>query len=642
MNKPLTSVIFQPSGIRLKVPAGTNLLNLILKLDLHNSPTCGGKGKCGKCKVKIEAGIEGLNPPTESELKALLPQELNRGYRLACAISVPPVPSFVVKAPSIRLAKPKLQVEGTPVSVSPDPAVRKYLVQLADSELPEEEMVLALLKKRYALSCQMDYEALTMLPAAIERGKGFVTCVVYRGKIVIAVEPNDTTYKCLGFAADIGTTKLAIYLMDLNSGKDLSFSAAPNPQTIYGDDVMSRIAFSMAHEGNSLTLQKVLLKKVALLVRDCCVKAGLNPRWIYEGCFVGNPCMIHLLLGISPRSLAFFPYKSVSRKGLTLKARELPVQLRVHPAARIYTLPLIAGFVGADTVAAQIAVGQKGSRKVQMLLDIGTNTEVVLSDKNGSMACSCASGPAFEGMHITHGMKADSSSIEKVSINPETLEVTFQTIDGAKPAGICGSGIASAIAELLKSGIISPNGKIRGELSRNTNRIRKVNDNLFEFVLAWKHQTAVGTDITISQKDVLEVQKAKAAIYTGCMLLMRQKEITANQIERLIIAGAFGQYVDKASVQAIGMFPEVALDRIDEAGNAAGTGAKMALISLVKRQEAERIARSTKYYELALDPDFTGVYASSMLFPRDAAAMTSMSKQKGKDKTYRRSNYAKK
>ena len=628
MTKRLVSVLFQPSGKTVEVPAGTNLFSLITNLDLKNSTTCGGNGKCGKCKVKIEVGSEGLNPPTDTELQHLLPQEIGQGYRLSCAISVPPVPSFVVKAPSIRLAKPKLQAEGMAVSVSPDPAVKKYKIRLADSGLSEEEMVLAVLKKRQAVTYHMDYEALTMLPGAIDRGKGFVTCTVYREKTVISVEPRDTTHRCLGFAADIGTTKLAVYLVDLNSGKELSFSAAPNPQAIYGDDVMSRIAFSMAHAGNSLTMQKTLLKEVAHLVRDCCVKAGINPRWIYEGCVVGNPCMIQLFLGISPRNLAFFPYKSVSRKGVTLKARELPVRLPVHRAARIYTLPLIAGFVGADTVAAQLAMAQNGFQKAQMLLDIGTNTEVVLSDRNGSIACSCASGPAFEGMHITHGMKADSASIDQVSVDPETLEVTFRTIDGAKPAGICGSGIASAIAELLKSGVISPNGRLRGDLSRNTKRIRKVNGNLFEFVLAWKHETAVGTDIVISQKDVLEVQKAKAAIYTGCTLLMRQKQITANQIERLIIAGAFGQYVDKASVQVIGMFPEVAYDRIDEVGNAAGTGAKMALISLPKRQEAECIARSTKYYELALDPDFAGVYANSMLFPRDAAMTGTMSEQK--------------
>jgi len=251
-----------------------------------------------------------------------------------------------------------------------------------------------------------------------------------------------------------------------------------------------------------------------------------------------------------------------------------------------------------------------------MLLDIGTNTEVVLSDGDGSIACSCASGPAFEGMHITHGMKASSSSIDRVSIDPETLEVAYSTIDGAKPAGICGSGIASAIAELVKAGVIGLNGRFRDDLSRRTKRIKTVNGKAVEFVLAWRHETAVDTDISISQKDVVEVQKAKAAIYTGCTLLMKQRGITADHIESLVVAGAFGQFVDKESVRTIGMFPEVGSDRVHEVGNAAGTGARIALISLPKREEAERMARATEYYELAADPDFTGTYARAMLFPQ--------------------------
>lgn len=301
---------------------------------------------------------------------------------------------------------------------------------------------------------------------------------------------------------------------------------------------------------------------------------------------------------------------------MTLRAGELSGRLRVNRAARIFTLPLVAGFVGADTVAALLAVGQQEADGVHMLMDIGTNTEIVLSDRFGSMACSCASGPAFEGMHITHGRKADSASIDSVSIDPRTLEVTFRTVDGDRPAGVCGSGIASAVAELLKTGIIGANGKIRGELSRATDRIRKGNGNFFEFVLVRGHETQTGRDITISQRDVLEVQKAKAAIATGCTLLMRRKGVTEDQVDKMTIAGAFGQYVDKADVRAIGMFPEVAPDRIREAGNAAGAGAKMALISMKKRREAGRIARSTKYYELALDADFAREYATSLLFPR--------------------------
>lgn len=619
MTKRLVSVSFQPSGKTADVPAGTDLFSLMANLGLKHSNTCGGKGKCGKCKVKIEEGLHGLNPPTETELKHLLPEEVGQGYRLACAVPIPQVPSLSVRSPSTGPSTQKLQTEGMMVSVPPDPAVKKYAIRLNRSGSFEEEGVAGELKERYGIACRMDYTALTMLPEAIERGKGCITCTVYCGKTITAVEPGDTTGKCLGFAADIGTTKLAVYLVDLRSGEQLAFSASPNPQVLYGDDVMSRITFAMAGKGNLLTMQKTLLKEIARLVSDCCVQAGTSPRWVYEGCVVGNTCMIQLFLGMSPRNLAFFPYKNLFRKGVTVGVKELPVRLPVHRTAKVYTLPLIAGFVGADTVAARLAVELNDFREPRLLLDIGTNTEVVLSDGNGSIACSCASGPAFEGMHITHGMKADSSSIDRVSIDPETLEVAFHTIDGAKPAGICGSGIASAIAEMLKTGIIGPNGKFRDDLSRSTKRIKTVNGKAVEFVLAWRHETAVNTDISISQKDVVEVQKAKAAIYAGCTLLMKQKGITADQIRSLVVAGAFGQFVDKGSVQTIGMFPEVAPDRVHEVGNAAGAGARIALISLPKREEAERVAHTTKYYELATDPDFTGIYARAMLFPRGIA-----------------------
>ena len=616
MGEQPVQVVLKPLGTIVKVYPGTNLRDTIAKLDLNFPPTCGGKGKCGKCKVKIEVGADGLNPPSDTELKHLLPHEIQQGYRLACAISIPQVPLLTVRVPQVtEVAEPRLQVESLMVSAPPDPMIRKYLVRLPEDGRSDEDRLLSCLKAEHKLDCHLDYEALRMLPLAVEKGKGLVTIVVYNENLIIAVEPGDTTSKCLGFAVDIGTTKLAGFLMDLNNGEELASSALANPQAVYGEDVMSRIAFSLDSESNLLALQKAALMGINGLIRDCCRKAGLDSRWIYEGCLVGNPCMMHLFLGLSPEGLAFFPYRPAFRNGIGLRARELPIRLRMHPAARLYALPLIAGFVGADTVAAQLAAGQLEPRKVRLLLDIGTNTELVFSDTKGSLAGSCASGPAFEGMHVTCGRKADSVSIEKISINKETLEVTFKTIGGVKPAGICGSGIISGIAEMLKAGIISANGKINRQLAEKTARVRKESSGELEFVIAWKDETAINSDIAITQKDVREIQKAKAAVYTGCTLLMRQKGITEHEVDDVLIAGAFGQYLEKDSARAIGMFPEVPLDRIKEIGNAAGAGARLALISRQKRQEAERISEATDYYELALDPDFVKEYANAMLFP---------------------------
>ena len=615
MNRPLTQVIFEPTGRVIQASPGAKLLDLMKKLNLNFIQTCGGKGKCGKCKVKIE--VELPPPPTDIEMTHLSPYEIREGYRLACAISIPEVPLYTVRfSPVAEVANLRFQVEGSFVSIAPDPLVRKYLVKVPEYTTSSEEMLLKRLKEDYDLDCQLTYDALKLLPLAVSKGKGTITSILYNEKLIISVEAGDTRLKCLGFAADIGTTKLAGYLINLNDGKQLSASALANPQMIHGDDVMSRITFSLAGKDHPLKLQKIVLKGINSLIEDCCSKASLNPRWIYESCFVGNPCMMHLLLGLSPKSLAFFPYQAVYRGGVTVPARELPVKLKMHEAGRIYVLPLIAGHVGADTVAAQLAAGENESQNVRMVIDIGTNTEIVLSNKNDSLACSCASGPAFEGMHISYGRKADSASIEEVSIKPETLEVSFKTIGEERPAGLCGSGVISAIAELLRVAIISPNGKINGQLSDKSNRVRRGNSGELEFVIAWKDETAINSDIVITQSDIHEIQKAKGAIYAGCTLLMRQKGITEGQIDEIIIAGAFGQYLDKASARAIRMIPNVPLDRITDAGNAAGTGAKLALISRLKRQEAERISKTIKYHELALADDFVRVYGKSMLFPQ--------------------------
>lgn len=621
MTEKLTKVFFKPPGRSVEVTPGLSLMELISKLDLDFPSTCGGKGKCGKCRIVIEAGGEGLSPPSQSERQHLLPEEIEQGYRLACAISVPEVPLFSVRIPRVaRAARPKLQVEGIEVPVTPDPVVKKYLVEvpaatLEDSRADEDKLLDALQKQHGLEGCLLDYEALKELPPAIEEDEGLVSCVLYNKSLILAVEAGDTTAQCFGFAVDIGTTKLAGFLMDLITGRQLASSSLTNPQALYGEDVMSRIAFTMNHKDGLAILQNIVVRAINDLIRDCCQQARVDSQRIYEACFVGNTCMTHLLLGVSPTSLAMFPYQPVLRKGISLRMRELPLRLSTHPNARGYVLPSIAGFVGADSVAVQLAASQLLSEKASLILDIGTNTEVVLTDKGGSMVCSCASGPAFEGMHITFGRKADSVSIDKVRINPETFEVDYKTIGGEKPAGICGSGIIDAMASMLKAGIIEPSGRMNDELT--TPRVRKNAQGEAEFVLVWKDETDISSDIVVTQNDINEIQKAKAAIRAGCRLLMNQKGRTERDIDQLIIAGAFGQYIDKESARTIGMFPEIPTDRIESIGNAAGSGAKMALISQQIREQAERISQETPYYELALDSRFTEEYAQALFFPKD-------------------------
>jgi uncharacterized 2Fe-2S/4Fe-4S cluster protein (DUF4445 family) len=276
---------------------------------------------------------------------------------------------------------------------------------------------------------------------------------------------------------------------------------------------------------------------------------------------------------------------------------------------------MIGGFVGADNVAVQLAISKLEPKSVRMILDIGTNTEVVLSDEEGSLVCSAASGPAFEGMHITFGRKADSASIDRVHIDPRTLGITFQTIGAVRPAGICGSGIVDAAAEMLKVGIIRRDGKMNEQLLESMPRLRRGPSGELEFVLVWKEETDINSDIVVTQSDVYEIQKAKAAIHAACNLLMREKNISIKDIDEVIMAGAFGQYMNNASAQIIGLLPEVPLDSVRHVGNAAGTGAKLALLSLSDREKSEIISREARYYELAACPNFPEEFVRAMFFP---------------------------
>jgi uncharacterized 2Fe-2S/4Fe-4S cluster protein (DUF4445 family) len=324
-----------------------------------------------------------------------------------------------------------------------------------------------------------------------------------------------------------------------------------------------------------------------------------------------------LLLGISPRYVVSAPYTPAVRRGVDVKARTLGI--KVNPNANAHHLPIIGGFVGADNVAMLMASGIFESDETMMTIDVGTNTEIDLGTKKLIMVNSCASGPAFEGMHIKFGMRATAGSIEKISIDSETLGVSYKTIGDVPPIGICGSGIVDTPAELLKAGIIFSMGNFVTEMSERTKRLREGPDG-WEFVLAWKNETSIDKDIVVTQKDIREIQKAKAAIHTGAALLMRKMDVEEAEISRLVVAGAFGNYIDPENARIIGMYPEIPLDRIEFAGNLAGTGARMTLISKEIRKKAENIYTKVKYHELAADKNFQKEYLDSLKFPHSDLA----------------------
>lgn len=609
-------VVFQPYGKRMKFSRGTTILQAAKTLGVDISSLCDGKGTCGKCKVKVQRGAKGLNALTERELKHLSEEELNADMRLACQAQLT-APSIIFVPLISRVGIQRLQTEGLDVPVAPNPLVRKYFVQMPKPTLhdprSDEDRLLDLLNEQYSLSnLKIDFEISKSLPITLRKANWDATAVVWKNEIR-AVEPADTSDRCFGLAVDVGTTKLAGFLMNLNTGEVVAVAARMNPQIPLGEDVMSRITHAMMGEWNSLKeLQTAVISGINEIIEECCDKAHVKTEEIYELNFVGNTAMQLLFLGLWPQYVAFSPYPPVLRRGVDVNASKLG--LKAHPNANAHHVPVIGGFVGADNVAVILASKILESDDIIMAIDVGTNTEIDVGNKDLVMADSCASGPAFEGMEIKFGMRAASGAIEKISIDPETLDVYYRTIEEAPPVGICGSGLVDAPAELLKSGLINLKGNFVPEMTEKTDRLRKGPDG-WEFVIARKDETDIDMDIVITQADIRELQKAKAAMFTGSEILMKRMGITEKDVSKLVVAGAFGNYIDPENARTIGMYPEIPLERIEFVGNLAGTGARMSLISKDMREFTEKISRTVKYYELAVDKDFQNEYIKALYFP---------------------------
>jgi len=586
-------------------------------LGVDISSICGGKGTCGKCKVRIQKGEEGLNPLTDKEQKFLSEEELNANVRLACRAQLT-VPAIIFVPERSRVGKQRLQTEGLEVPVTPNPLVRKHHLilpkpNLQDVRSDEDRLLDALREKHDLAGLEIDYEAAKTLPIDLRKKNWDVTAIIWKNKI-ISIEPGDTTDRCFGFAVDIGSTKLAGFLMDLNTGNVVSVTAKMNPQIPLGEDILTRITYAMMQGPKGQDdLQKKVVSGINEMIDECCKKADVKTEEIYELNFVGNTAMQMLFLKLWPQHTAFSPYPPVIRRGIDVDVTKLG--LLSHPRANAHCVPVIGGFVGADSVADLMAVDMLESEEIVMDIDIGTNTEIALGNKDLTMIVSCASGPAFEGMEIKHGMRAATGAIEKIGIDIDSLEINYRTIDDASPVGICGSGLVDVLAEMLKAGFMDTKGKINNDLTDQTDRLRKTHEGWYEFIIASKGETATGDDITITQADIRELQKAKAAIRTGAEILLRRMNLTKDDITTLYVAGAFGNYIDPESARTIGMYPEVPIERIKFVGNTAGTGSRMCLISKDMREYAEEISARVHYYELASDVDFQNEYVQAMFLP---------------------------
>jgi uncharacterized 2Fe-2S/4Fe-4S cluster protein (DUF4445 family) len=597
---------FEPVGRRGECQKNESLLACARRLGVGISSICGGKGTCHACKIQVLSGI--VSKPTPNEYEAFTSQELKEGWHLACQTY--PTSDVRLMVPAESMTTPqRLQVEGLEIKVAPEPSVQTYRLQLVAPSLSapqaDADRLLQALNRRHKLHCgRVDIDVLRTLSNQLRSWDWECQAIVRNDEVIALLPPSS---RQLGLAIDLGTTKIASYLVDLRDGRTLAAKGVMNPQISYGEDIISRINRVIKSPDEGVQLQKLAVDAINELSTDLWAEASAKPEEIVEAVVVGNTAMHHLFLNLPVRQLALSPFVPAVSRALEVKARDLG--LGVAPGAYVHLLPNIAGFVGADHVAVLLATEAKQAEGPIVALDIGTNTEISLVNDGEITTVSCASGPAFEGGHIKYGMRAATGAIERLRITNEVIQ--YQTIDGAQPIGICGSGILDALSQLYLAKVIDENGRI----TNNHPRVRAYKGQ-HEFILVTKEERNGRPAITITQHDVRELQLAKAAIRSGIQALLDGSGCAEDDIKQVIIAGAFGTYIDVASAVAIGMLPPLPLNRFRQAGNAAGMGAKLALISLAKRVEAQAIASKAKYIELASVPNFEPTFVQASYLGR--------------------------
>ena len=635
-------VIFLPSGRSGNVPKGITIMEASRRLGVGIESLCGGRRVCGKCKVRIESGgsrkhgiastRESAGPWKKTESDHITPEERAAGFRLACAATIHE--DILIDIPEAsRPGKQVVSKAARPIPIDHDPAVTTYFLQLSKASLEDPtgdvERLSRALETDYGLTgLSMDLYALRGLGAALRTGKWEVTVSVWMDQEIIRVCPGKGGPN-YGMAIDIGTTTIAGYLCDLETMEVVETASMMNPQITYGEDVISRIDYCFSEPEGLRRLSDAVVDGLNTLIEEAVSEASrhadrpIHPEDIEDVTVCGNTCMQHLLLQLDPEPLGSIPFTPANHSGLNMKARDLG--LRVNPSANVYVLPNIAGFVGGDNVGVILVEEPQNSDDTVLIIDIGTNGELVVGNRaqNVCSSCSCATGPALEGAQIEFGIRAASGAIERVKISPETHEVDYKVVgreawlsyskpEDMQSRGLCGSAVLDALAELYKAGIVDASGAFCPEMENR--RLRENPDSgQKEFVLAWSPETVIGRDVVITQNDIRQIQLAKAAIYTGCKLMLARMNL--QQPDRIKIAGAFGNHIDIDLALVLGLFPDCPPERVSAIGNAAGDGCRMALLDRKKRAEADRIARQVEYVELTLMEDFQEHLIDAMHIP---------------------------
>jgi uncharacterized 2Fe-2S/4Fe-4S cluster protein (DUF4445 family) len=609
-NRTNHQVDLEPIGRRVESEAGQTVLDAARAAGIEMVAVCGGEGWCYTCVVRPLNGK--FSPLTQAEQEGLSPEQLTAGYRLACQTE--PLSDVKVEIPPDSLAtQQRLQLEGQGVEYAPAPLVEAVDVTVAPADLDDlradatrlQDAVEAIQGTRPVFPHGVLRE---LSPQLREQGWSARLGVRRSGTAAHSDQVVSVTLSgaaLLGLAVDIGTTKIAAYLMELATGRTIAKAGAVNPQVAYGEDVLSRISYCVEHADGRAVLQSRVADTLNKLVTELCEEAGAAASQVADAVVVGNTAMHHLFAGLPVDQLGRAPYVPVVSDPLDVPAHDLGLALA--PGASVHLPSNIAGFVGADHVAMALGAGAWETDRTVVAVDIGTNTEVTVTKGGRIWCCSCASGPAFEGAHIRDGMRAAPGAIERVQIVDRRPRL--KTIGDLPPVGICGSGIMDAVSELLRAGIVSR----KGVIAEGAPGVGRDND-LLHYVLAAPAATGHGRAIVVTRKDINEIQLAKAAIRVGVDILLHEAGAGYEEIEEFIVAGAFGTYLDIASTVHTGMFPPLPLERFKQVGNAAGAGARQMLISASRRAFAAQRAREVTYVELTVHPEFTRKYMKALYF----------------------------
>jgi uncharacterized 2Fe-2S/4Fe-4S cluster protein (DUF4445 family) len=645
------NIILQPSGSRGQVDEGQSIRSAARDLGVEIESICAENATCGKCLVLIEEGRfekynidsrrEHVSPVSTEEAAyfARRPKLLkDKGWevgqvRLSCQCKIHG--DVLINVPEeSRGNKQIVRKSAGNRAIEVKPAIRKYLVSMSPPNLERPiadwerlakglEISMGLVRRGEEnlprwFDLDIDYQCLRRLSSTLRGAKWNVTVSVWQDREVIAVDPGyvENSY---GAAVDIGSTTVALYLCNLRTGEMLAAESEMNPQIVYGEDVMSRIQYAIEHPDGLEKLHKAIISTLNKLLKQAADTAFIKTEEILEMVLVGNSTMHHVLLNLHPKDLGLAPFVPTIHKSMDIKARELGLQ--INPSGNIHVLPTIASFVGADTSAMIVAEEPHKQDENWLLIDVGTNAELILGNRKRLVCTSTPTGPALEGAHVEYGMRAAAGAMERVHIDENSLEPKYKVIgvDGwntdhaefkGKVKGICGSAIIDAVAELFRAGIVDSRGKFKKDLE--SKRIRQ-GESGWEYVIAWAEETSIGRDIPMTQQDVRQIQLAKAALFTAARTLLNRSNMQSP--DKVILAGGFGSFIDKEKAMLIGLIPDCDLENVYAVGNSAGDGARIALLNVEKRNEIDEVTRKVERFELPTDPEFQNQFMLATSFP---------------------------